>query len=99
MHLEVSGRSESSVLIVLFFFSRAACLLLLTVTDQAKGFVDKKTSAVHRRLGITHVTTPPYWPQANALVERAVGILKNVLRKIIEPHRDWDKKLPEAVLP
>ncbi|XP_042150428.1 uncharacterized protein LOC121838315 [Ixodes scapularis] len=52
------------------------------VTDQAKGFVNKRTAPVHRRLGIAHVTTPPYWRQANGLVERMVGILKNVLRKL-----------------
>ncbi|KAH7966171.1 hypothetical protein HPB49_014108 [Dermacentor silvarum] len=66
------------------------------MTDQAKGFLHKKTSVVQRRLGITHVTPPPYWPHANGLVERTLGILKNMLSKIIEPHHDWDKKLSEA---
>lgn len=67
------------------------------VTDQAKSFVNKQTAALYRRLGITHVTSPPYWPQANGLVERMVGTLKNIIRKLIEPHQNWEKILPEAV--
>lgn len=67
------------------------------VTDQAKGFVNKTTIAVHRRFGIEHVTSPPYLSQVNGPVERLVGVLKNVLRKIIKHHSDWNKRLPEAV--
>lgn len=32
------------------------------ITDQARGFVNKRTTALHHRLGIEHVNTPPYWP-------------------------------------
>lgn len=67
------------------------------ITDQARGFVNKKTASLHRRLGIEHVNTPPYWPQANGLVERMVATLKQVLRKLLNEKRDWDRMLAEAV--
>ncbi|KAL3199702.1 hypothetical protein MRX96_043837 [Rhipicephalus microplus] len=40
------------------------------ITDQAKGFVNKKTNQFHHSLGIAPQNSPPYWPQSNGLIER-----------------------------
>ncbi|KAL3178247.1 hypothetical protein MRX96_038757 [Rhipicephalus microplus] len=68
------------------------------ITDQAKGFVNKKTDQFHRRLGIAHQNSPPYWPQSNGLIERMVGTLKQVLRKMLNNKDKWQKELPRATL-
>lgn len=67
------------------------------ITDQARGFLNKRTATVHRRLGVTHLTSPPYWPQANGLIERSVKTMKTVVRKLIDTHKNWDEVLQEAV--
>ncbi|KAL3259688.1 hypothetical protein MRX96_054104 [Rhipicephalus microplus] len=53
------------------------------ITDQAKGFVNKKTNQFHHRLGIAHQSSPPCWTQSNGLIERMVRTLKQVLRKML----------------
>ncbi|KAL3204195.1 hypothetical protein MRX96_041367 [Rhipicephalus microplus] len=68
------------------------------ITDQAKGFVNKKTNQFHRRLGIAHQNSPPYWPQSNGLIERMVGTLKQVLRKMLNNKDKWQKELPRETL-
>ncbi|KAK8779210.1 hypothetical protein V5799_019450 [Amblyomma americanum] len=68
----------------------------IIITDQARGFVNKRTAQVHHRLGIQHVNSPPYWPQSNGLIERMVGTLKQVLRKVISNSESWKKELPKA---
>ncbi|KAL3203915.1 hypothetical protein MRX96_053133 [Rhipicephalus microplus] len=42
------------------------------ITDQAKGFVNKKTNQFNHRLGIAHQNSPPYWPQSKR-TDRANG--------------------------
>ncbi|KAL3248810.1 hypothetical protein MRX96_056350 [Rhipicephalus microplus] len=68
------------------------------ITDQAKEFVNKKTNQFHRRLGIAHQNSPPYWPQSNGLIERMVGTLKQVLRKMLNNKDKWQKEVPQATL-
>lgn len=69
----------------------------MIITDQARGFVKKKTASLHRKLGIEHLKTPPYWPQANGLVERMVATLKQVLRKLLSQAQSWERMLADAV--
>ncbi|KAK8772978.1 hypothetical protein V5799_012489 [Amblyomma americanum] len=68
----------------------------IIITDQARGFVNKRTAQVHHRLGIQHVNSPPYWPQSNGLIERMVGSLKQVLRTVISNSESWKRELPKA---
>lgn len=69
----------------------------VVVSDQARGFVNRRMAMIHHKLGITHVTTPPYWPQANGLIERMVGTVKQVLRKTVTSKQDWDIALHPAL--
>ncbi|KAL3216805.1 hypothetical protein MRX96_032784 [Rhipicephalus microplus] len=68
------------------------------IMDQAKGFVNKKTNQFHHRLGIAHQNSPPYWSQSNGLIERMVGTLKQVLRKMLNNKDKWQKELLRATL-
>jgi len=53
---------------------------------------------VYCLLSIQHLTSTPYYPQCNGLVERFNGTLKSMLRKLcVERPADWDRYL-EAVL-
>ncbi|KAL3255385.1 hypothetical protein MRX96_017300 [Rhipicephalus microplus] len=62
------------------------------------------TSSTHylyfmtNRLEIAHQNSPPYWPQSNGLIERMVGTLKQVLRKMLNNKDKWQKELPRATL-
>ncbi|XP_042149481.1 uncharacterized protein LOC121837751 [Ixodes scapularis] len=60
----------------------------IIITDQARGFVNRNTKRIHRRLGVTHTTSPPYWPEANGLIERMVGTNNRL---------DWHIALQDAV--
>ncbi|KAL3242235.1 hypothetical protein MRX96_021347 [Rhipicephalus microplus] len=73
-------------------------VLSVIITDQAKGFVNKKTNQFHHRLGIAHQNSTPCWPQSNGLIERMVGTLKQVLRKMLNNKDKWQKELPRAML-
>jgi len=60
--------------------------------------MSKTAQQYFHRTGITHVTTTAYWPQANGLVERMVGITKAVLRKMLQQCStdEWTEKVQHA---
>ena len=65
------------------------------LTDQGTQFVSQVMEEVNRLLSIRHLTTTPYHPQCNGLVERFNGTLKQALKKLCEGRpRDWDRYLP-----
>ncbi|KAL3220845.1 hypothetical protein MRX96_005282 [Rhipicephalus microplus] len=66
------------------------------IKDQAKGFVNKKTNQFHRRLGIAHQNSPPYWPQSNGLIERMENVDPSDLQdKVLD--FDEDKRYPQYI--
>ncbi|XP_025084054.1 uncharacterized protein LOC112558046 [Pomacea canaliculata] len=65
------------------------------LTDQGRQFVSAVMSEVNRLLSIHHLTTTPYHPQCNGLVERFNGTLKTALKKLSDERpRDWDRYIP-----
>ena len=65
------------------------------LTDQGSQFMSGVMGEVDRLLSITHLTTTPYHPQCNGLVEKFNGILKLMLKKLCEGHpRSWDRYVP-----
>ena len=65
------------------------------VTDQGKQFTSKLMREVNELLRIQHNTTAPFHPQANGLVEKFNGTLKNMIKKLaLEEPKKWDTILP-----
>ena len=62
------------------------------LTDRGAQFTSDVMKEVSRLLSIRHVTTTPYHPQCNGLVERFNGTLKRMLNKMCEEQpKDWDR--------
>ena len=56
----------------------------LIVSDNGTSFTSWEFQQFTKRNGIRHVTTAPYHPASNGLAERAVQILKEGLRKMVD---------------
>jgi len=65
------------------------------LTDLGKQFVSDLMKEICRLLSINKLTTTPYHPQCNGLVERFNGVLKSMLRKMTEEEpKQWDRFIP-----
>lgn len=62
------------------------------LTDQGSQFTANVTKEISRLLSIRQMTTTPYNPKCNGLVERFNGTLKLMLKKMCdEKPKDWDR--------
>jgi hypothetical protein len=62
------------------------------LTDMGTQFTSDLMKEVGRLLSIKQLTTTPYHPQCNGLVERFNGTLKRMLRRMCsERPKDWDR--------
>ncbi|XP_021346938.1 uncharacterized protein LOC110446222, partial [Mizuhopecten yessoensis] len=62
------------------------------LTDQGAQFTSEVMKEVSRLLSFRRLTTTPYHPMCNGLVEKFNGTLKQMLRRMCaERRRDWDK--------
>ena len=65
------------------------------LTDQGKQFTSDLMKEVGRLLSVKQLTTTPYHPSCNGLVERFNGTLKSMLRRVTEEKpRQWDRYIP-----
>ena len=65
------------------------------LTDCGSQFTAEVMQEVSRLLSLQQLTTTPYHPMCNGLVERFHATLKQMLRRIsAERPKDWDKYLP-----
>ena len=67
------------------------------LTDQGPQFMSTIMTQTCQILGITHITTVPYRPQGNGVLERFHGTLKPILAKASSNHIDWVAFLPLAL--
>ena len=68
------------------------------LTDCGSQFTSEVMKEVSRLLSLQQLTTTPYHPMCNGLVEKFNGTLKTMLKRMTnERTKDWDKYLP-AVL-
>lgn len=62
------------------------------LTDLGSQFISGVMKEISRLLSIKRLTTTPYHPACNGLVERFNGVLKSMLKKLCdEKPRDWDR--------
>lgn len=72
---------------------------LTYISDGALCFTSKETQNFFSKYGIEHITTTPYTPQSNGLVERANATIISTLTKFaLENNEEWDKLLPKVLL-
>ena len=67
------------------------------LTDQGSQFTSEVMAQTCQLLGITHITTVPYRPQGNGILERFHGTLKPLLAKAASSKVDWTQFLPLAL--
>ena len=68
------------------------------VSDRGTHFLNDVVRTLTTHYDINHRKTTPYNPKANGLTERANGIIRKVLSKVVSAHKtDWDEKLFSAV--
>lgn len=68
------------------------------LTDQFTQFTSELMTETSRLLSFRQLTTTPYHPMCNGLVERVNGTLKQIQRRLCaERPRDWDKFLSAAL--
>lgn len=68
------------------------------LSDQGAQFVSNLMKEVCRLLQIKGITTTPYHPMCNGMVERFNATLKKTLIRLSEDQpRDWDRYLPAAL--
>lgn len=64
-------------------------------TDQGTNFKSKVFAQVLKTLGITHVTSSPYHPESQGVLERFHQTMKSMLCKFChESQKDWDEGVP-----
>lgn len=68
------------------------------LTDRGTQFTSELMAEVCRLLSVKQLTTSPYHPQCNGLVERFNGTLKSMLKKLTsEREKDWDRYINAAL--
>ena len=64
------------------------------LTDQGSNFASQLLTKLYRMLHVHPISSSPYHPQTDGLVERFNQTLKSMLRKVaIKEGRDWDKMI------
>ena len=65
------------------------------LTDCGQNFVSQLLKELYQLLGVQSITTTPYHPATDGLVERYNGIIKNMIRRTSKLwHGRWDLALP-----
>ncbi|CAB4043387.1 Retrovirus-related Pol poly from transposon, partial [Paramuricea clavata] len=68
---------------------------IILLSDQGSNLIGQLMRQLYELLGISHIKTLVYHPEANGLVERFNGTLKHMLKKFVANQIDnWDKYLP-----
>ena len=95
----LTGKTAQEVADVVFnrLFLRYGPVNVL-LSDRGGEFCNQVSEALFREMGVTHVTTAPYHPQTNGLVERINSTLVTYLRAFCERDPDnWFRYLGAAV--
>ena len=66
----------------------------ILVSDNGPQFTSKMFKDFCKSEGIKHVTSAPYCPQSNGVVERFHRTLKEMLAKIVDKKGNWPEMVP-----
>ena len=53
------------------------------VSDQGANLIEKLKTQLYELIGVSHIKTSVYHPEANELIERFNGTLKHMLKKFV----------------
>ncbi|XP_064083032.1 uncharacterized protein LOC135199045 [Macrobrachium nipponense] len=76
---------------------RMICLPRVIQTDCGTNFMSNVFRGKCAELAIQHITSVPYHPESQGVVERFHQTLKSVLKKLYDSDNEWDKILPFAL--
>lgn len=70
------------------------------LTDNGSNFTAAVTEELLKSLNCSHITSTPYHPQSNGMVERVNGVLKKVVDKIAggRSKTRWKELLPAVLM-
>lgn len=69
------------------------------ISDRGSNFLSQSITNVYKRLGINKLSTSPYHPQTDGVVEKLNGTLINSLCHLVnETQTDWDRHLDFALM-
>ena len=91
-----NSEAESVANALIHFIARNGIPVKI-LTDQGTQFMSQFMTQTCTMLGIAHVTTVPYQPQGNGVLERFHGTLKPLLAKASQDGIDWVSFLPLAL--
>ncbi|XP_075076689.1 uncharacterized protein LOC142163316 [Nicotiana tabacum] len=77
---------------------RDSDLLIRQAQDNAANLNSHMMKEVCEQFKIEHRNSTPYRPKANEAVEAANKNIKKILRKMVQGSRQWNEKLPFALL-
>ena len=61
------------------------------ISDNETSFKNALKNELCELFGIKEIYSPPYYPQANGLVERLFRTAKTLIKSVVvENHKDWD---------
>lgn len=67
------------------------------ISDNGSSFKNKLKTGFANMMGIKEIFSPPYYPQANGLVERLFRTAKIMIKLAVTEHRkEWDEVLPSV---
>ncbi len=72
---------------------RAQGILVTLISGNGRQFVSDEFESFLRDYGIAHRKVTPYWPQANAQVERFNRTIEKAMRGTHVEGKDWRKEL------
>ena len=67
------------------------------ITDRGSQFMAKVFREIVKMVQIKHLPTTAYHPQTDGQIERTVGILKRIIRKLVRKVDEWDLQLPYTI--
>ncbi|XP_069835633.1 uncharacterized protein [Dendropsophus ebraccatus] len=68
------------------------------LTDQGTQFMSNLMECLCKKIQVQHLVASAYHPQTNGLCERFNGVLKQMLKMLVESHgRDWERYLPHLL--
>lgn len=93
----VSSTATSHAIVFLKELTFMFGLPISVVSDQGSGFMSQNMQKFLQTYNIEHITSCPYFHQANGLVERSVATLKTMLKKYcFNNPSTWDETLSKA---